>query len=225
MKFFTDIVKKYGVGLVLATATLDGYRRQVMNDYADKAPEKIQAKFEGESEQSKREYAQKVEETLQNTKNQAAMGRYTEAADEHKKCADRYTQNPTESYNKDALDKSKKKLEEAYDEIKKLDISDYFISLYNKYSEFLDSLSADKIVCLFNLIIDGLILSSFFSVLSIMLSENIINQIDFLNKYPKILKLLRFRNFINKKVSKLYLLTHFIFIIFGILGNIYIFFI
>jgi hypothetical protein len=111
------------------------------------------------------------------------------------------------------------------DEISKLDISDYFISVYNKYSEFLDSLSVDKIVCLFNIIIDGLILSSFLSVLSIMLSENIINKIAFLEKYPRILKLLKFRNFVNKKVSKFYLLMHLLIIISGILGNIYMFFI
>jgi hypothetical protein len=58
-----------------------------------------------------------------------------------------------------------------------------------------------------------------------MLSENIINQIVFLEKYPRILKLLRLRNVINKKVSKFYLLMHFILIISGILGNIYMFFI
>nr|QCI56436.1 hypothetical protein [Hypsizygus marmoreus] len=112
-------------------------------------------------------------------------------------------------------------------EIRKLDIprpGEFLSSLYNKYSEFLDSLTPDKIVCLFNIIIDGLILSSFLSVLSIMLSENIINKIVFLEKYPRILKLLKLRNNINKKVSKFYLLMHFI-IIFGILGNIFMFFI
>ena len=117
------------------------------------------------------------------------------------------------------------KLNESYDVLTKLDISDYFISLYDNYSEFLDSLSPYKIVCLFNIIIDGLILSSFISVLSIMLSENIINQIAFLEKYPRILKLLRLKNVINKKVSKFYLLMHFILIIAGILGNIYMFWI
>lgn len=116
-------------------------------------------------------------------------------------------------------------MNESYDEIKKLDISEFLSSLYNKYSEFLDSLTPDKIVCLFNIIIDGLILSSFISVLSIMLSENIINKIVFLEKYPRILTLLKLRNNINKKVSKFYLLMHLIIIILGILGNIIMFFI
>lgn len=78
---------------------------------------------------------------------------------------------------------------------------------------------------LFNIIINGLILSSFFSILSIMLSDNIINRIKILENYPRILKLLKLRNNINKKVSKFYLLMHLIFIVLGILGNIYMFFI
>lgn len=168
-------------------------------------------------------------EKINSSKSQAAVGKYQEAADEHKKAVDNYTANPSE-YNQNEQNKSlanatSTKLNKAYDELTKLDISDYFISLYDKYSEFLDSLSADKIVCLFNIIIEGLILSSFISVLSIMLSENIINQIVFLEKYPRILKLLRLRNVINKKVLKFYLLMHFILIISGILGNIYMFFI
>ena len=126
-------------------------------------------------------------------------------------------------YNKNEMDRLKKKMDESCDEIRKLDISEYLSSLYNKYSEFLDTLSPDKIVCLFNIIIDGLILSSFLSVLSIMLSENIINKIVLLEKYPRLLKLLKLRNNINKKVSKFYLLMHFIIIILGILGNIFMF--
>lgn len=42
-------------------------------------------------------------------------------------------------------------------DITKLDISEIFSSLYNKSSEYLDSLTPDKIVCLFNIIIEGLI--------------------------------------------------------------------
>jgi hypothetical protein len=159
-----------------------------------------------------------------NTNSKATMLRYKEAADEYKKDADKFKADSTE-FNKNEMDSSHKKLEASFDEISKLDISEFLTSLYNKYSEFLDSLSPDKIVCIFNVIIDGLMLSSFLSVLTLMLSENIINNIGFLDKYPKILKLLKLRNNINKKVSKIYLLMHFIIIITGILGNIFMFFI
>ena len=58
-----------------------------------------------------------------------------------------------------------------------------------------------------------------------MLSENIINKIVFLEKYPRILNLIKIRNNINKKVSKFYLYMHLNCIIFGFIGNLYMFFI
>jgi hypothetical protein len=224
MNLFKDLVKKYGLGMILGAATLDGYRRQVINDRTNNTLDIIQKEREIISEASKAEFDKSILGHLNYTKSQAALGRCQEAADDHKKAVERYNADPSE-YNKNELDKAHSKLNVSYDEIKKLDISDFFISLYDKYSEFLDTLTADKIVCLFNIIIDGLIFSSFISVLSIMLSENIINQMVFLEKYPRILKFLRLRNVINKKVSKFYLLMHFILIISGILGNIYMFFI
>ena len=117
-------------------------------------------------------------------RNSAGIDRLKEDADSYQKAYSKYHENKSE-YNKQEMDKAKEKMDKSIEEIQKLDISDIFSSLYNKYSEFLDSLNPDKIVCLFNIIIDGLILSSFFSVLSIMLSENIINKIAFLEKYPK----------------------------------------
>jgi hypothetical protein len=181
------------------------------------AKEEFTAEMQAEYNKLYEEYARL------NSKN-AAMHRFEEAAKESKNDIDRYRADPTQ-YNKEQMEKSGKKLDTSLEEINKFDVSEIFTSLYNKYSEFLDSLSPDKIVCMFNIIIDGLILSSFFSLLSLMLSENIINKISFLDKYPKILKLLKLRNNINKKVSKFYLLIHFIILIAGILGNIFMFFI
>ena len=224
MNLFKDLVKKYGIGLILGAATLDGYRRQVLNDKKNNILEEIQKQRNSLSEGRKVEYDKAIEEMSNNTKNKAAILRYNEAADEHKKAVDKYNANPT-TYNNNEMKSAHKKLDDSFDEINKLDISEVFTSLYNKYGEFLESLSPDKIVCLFNIIIDVLVLSSFLSVLSLMLSENIINKISFLEKYPTILNLLRLRNNINKKVNKIYLLIHFFIIIFGIVGNIWMFFI
>ena len=224
MNLFKDFVKKYGLGMILGAVTLDGYRRQVINDNNNNILEVINKERNSLSELNKKLLDKMIEDESIKTKNKAVFGRYKEFVDDHNKNLDKYKADPTD-YNKNELKKSQKKLEESYEEIRKLDISEYLSSLYNKYNEFLDSLSPDKIVCLFNIIIDGLILSSFLSVLSIMLSENIINKIVFLEKYPRLLKLLKLRNNINKKVSKFYLLMHFILIILAILSNIYMFFI
>jgi hypothetical protein len=212
------------LGLILGAATMDGYRRQIVNDRKSNILDEIQKQRNSLSEDTKAAYDKIIEESFNNTKNKAAILRYNEAADEYKKAVDKYNANPSE-YNNNEIINANKKLTLSFDEINKLDISEYLTSIYNKYGEFLDSLTPDKIVCLFNIIIDALVLSSFLSVLSIMLSENIINKIVFLEKYPRILSLLKLRNNINKKVSKIYLLMHIIIIIFGILGNIYMFFI
>ena len=56
-------------------------------------------------------------------------------------------------------------MDECYNGVKDLNLSifnfDYFESFYSSYTEFLDSLTSYKIVCIFIIIIDGLILLSF----------------------------------------------------------------
>jgi len=174
-------------------------------------------------EAEKKEYDRLIEEQANNFINKADIERYKEAAEEYKRAINKYNQDPSD-FNQSQKDKSFEKLNEAFDEIKKLDISEYLVTLYNNYSDYLDSLNPDKIVCLFNIIVDGLILSSFVTVLNIMLSENIINKLTFLEKYPRILKLIQIRNNINKKVIKFYLISHLIFTLSGIFTNLYMFF-
>jgi hypothetical protein len=224
MKIFKYLVTKYGAGLALGAITLDGYIRQVLNYRNNNVLEQIIKERSKFSEEQRQEYDKWIDMENKKNKTQSVFCEYSESADEHKKAVEKYNANPNE-YNKTEMERQTQNFDKSYEEIKKLDISETLSSLYNKYSEFLDSLTPDKIVCLFNIIIDGLILSSFISVLSIMLSENIINKIGFLEKYPRILKLLKLRNNINKKVSKFYLFMHFFIITIGILGNIFMFFI
>jgi hypothetical protein len=117
-----------------------------------------------------------------------------------------------------------KKLDEAFNEnknIKESSFFEYLESFYNTYVDYLDTLTPDKIVCVVNIILGSLTLSSFLSILSIMLSEKIINKITFLDRFPRILAILNLRNNINKKIAKLYLLIHLILIIWALLCNLY----
>lgn len=224
MKLFTELVKKYGLGLVLGAATLDGYRRTVLNDRNNKVLDKIIEAQSNLQESERTAYNSKIIEQAKEAKNKASLDNYKTQADEYQKSVNEYNNSPTD-INKNKMDISKEKLDKASDEINKLDMGEIFTNIYNKYNEYLDSLTPDKIVCLFNMILDGLIFSSFLSVLSIMLSENIINRIKFLENYPKLFKLLQLRNNINKKVSKIYLWIHVIVISLAFLGNVYMFFI
>lgn len=88
----------------------------------------------------------------------------------------------------------------------------------------MDSLTPDKIVCVFNIIIGCLTLSSFVSILSIMLSDNVINRIKFLERFPRILAILKIRNNINKQTAKIYLFVHLVLILWCIVGNTYMLF-
>ena len=117
-----------------------------------------------------------------------------------------------------------KKHEALMDSIRKADIGDFFTSIINKYNLFLDNLSLDQIGNIFNLIVGGMLLTSYISIFSVLLSENIINRITILEKYPRILYLLKLRNNVNKKINKLILITHLIIILFGIIGNLFMFF-
>jgi hypothetical protein len=220
---FKDLLLKYGPGFILGAVTLDSYKRQLLDAKSNNTLEQIRMERSKLSEGQQAEYEKWISQQDEKNKIKSTLCDYSESADAHLKAVKTCEANPTE-YNKAEVERLNNKLDESLEQIKKLDISETLNSLYNKYSEFLDTLTPDKIVCLFNIIIDGLILSSFISVLSIMLSENVINKISFLDKYPRILKLLKLRNNINKKISKLYLLMHFLTITLGILGNIYMFF-
>jgi len=139
---------------------LDGYRRQYINDRNNNILERIQNERKALEEVERKECDRIIEEQMNNVKNKATIGRCQEAADDLKKNVDRYNDDPSE-YNKNQMDKSLQKVHEALDEITKMGFSEYLVTLYNNYNDYLDTLNPDKIVCLFNIIVDGLILSSF----------------------------------------------------------------
>jgi small-conductance mechanosensitive channel len=221
MKIFGDLVKKYGFGTILAIATLDGYRRSLQNDISKEAVDAYNKKNLELTDKDKNLSLGELELEIKKAKLEVKVDNLKQAANEYEKQGEAYDKNPG-NYNKDMLKQSRQKLDEAVDNVKNSSFFEYFNTIYENYLNYLSSLTPDKIVAMFNIIMNGLIFSSFFTILSILLSEQMINRFSFLEKYPKILKLLRVRNYVNKKINKFYLVMHLILIIFGILGNIYI---
>jgi len=131
------------MGIVIGSATLDGYRRQYVND--NNILDKIKEQRDKLKEDEQREYDRLIEEQATKLKNKETIGKYQEAADEHAKAVDNYQIDPSEN-NKTQRDKSFEKMNEAFEEIKKLDISEYIVKIYNYYIDYLDSLNPDKIV-------------------------------------------------------------------------------
>ena len=156
-----ELIKKHGYGFVIGAITLDGYRRTVTNDRNNQILDKIRSEAEAArakaDQAAQADYQKNLAEIHEKAKNSAVMGRYNEAADEHYTAANAYTKSPTE-YRKNEVDRLKKKLDDSYSEVKELreaSFFEYFNSLYNNYYEYLDSLTPDKIVCVFNIIIGG----------------------------------------------------------------------
>ena len=222
MKKFYDIITKYGGGAVLAAVTLDGYRRQVLSDDNKQKLDEINKLKDQLDNEQKKLFDEQIAIQMKESSNQVKLTKIKENQKEYENKMHKYQEDKSD-YNKNELEQSKAKFQNALENLTKNDLGDTFWKLIDKYYEFLSTLAADKIVALFNILMASLTLSSFFTVLSIMLSEQIINKIKILDKYPKIMKLFKLRNNINKSLNKFYLITHLTIIILTILANIYIF--
>jgi hypothetical protein len=92
----------------------------------------------------------------------------------------------------------------------------------------LENLTPDKIVCLVNMILGGITLSSLGPLMSILFSDSIIKRIKkkkkFLDIFPLISALLQIKkpkNTIKKELAIVYFILHLVTIIGSILCNIY----
>ena len=213
----------------MTIASMDGYRRTLLNDLDKKVKikemEAIQSSWDKLNQQEQLIIQKQMELETDRIKNSSILSEHNDTLKSVNHNLDRYKENPSE-YNKSELNKSIEKLDECINKLNNMtkESITFIGEFYDKYLEFLSELGPDKIVCVFNIVTGSITLSSFLTVLSIMLSENIINKIEFLNNYPRILKLLKLRNSINKKFIKFHLTMHFLFISATILGNIYMFF-
>jgi hypothetical protein len=221
MKKFLELIKKHGFATITGAMIFEGTRRAVFNDKDTKIQTEIRGAFYDLSQREQ----QVAEDKLENARNSTEYNNVVE----NLKPNSASFENAREKYNpcaenKKELDIVEAKFRHSLDGIQKLDISDFFLSFYNKYNAYLDSLSSFELVCLFNIIMDLSFLSLFTSILSIMLSDKIIHKIVVLDKYPRLQKILKIRTSINKSVSKAYLIYFLILLILTLIGNIYLFF-
>lgn len=116
-----------------------------------------------------------------------------------------------------------KKVNDTLDDILKSDLSAVFKGMYEKYALFLDGLSLDQIVAVFNLIIDLTLSISIFSILSLFMSEFLIDYFNLEKNFPSLAQLIRLRKKLNNHL-KVYNLAFFIFFLaLGVFGNLYMF--
>ncbi len=107
MKLFTELDKKYGIGTVLGAATLDGYRRNIINDRNNNVLNTIRKQQEALDETQRKAYEAKIEEQTNEAKNKAILDRYKNSADEYQKASDDLKNN-NNSINQTRLEEAKR---------------------------------------------------------------------------------------------------------------------
>jgi HSP90 family molecular chaperone len=84
-KFFTELVKKHGLGIVMSAIAMDGYRRTVNNESKSKKLETIRAEAaaakEAANQATQAEYKKNIAEAVEKAKICAVTGIHKEGSD------------------------------------------------------------------------------------------------------------------------------------------------
>jgi len=111
-RFFAELIKKHGVGMVMSAIAMDGYRRTVNNDNNSAILKAIEEKREAARKEgdtaAQTELQRQIKHMNEKAENCAVRGRQKEAAEEHHKAVEAYSKNPTE-YHKKEVDRLNKK--------------------------------------------------------------------------------------------------------------------
>jgi hypothetical protein len=222
MKKIKDLIIAQGIGSVGLYLTYKGYKLSKEQANINEIIKQARVEQAMAGEDKLKAFDAKMEAIKANENNVAKAGRFNKAPQEHQDALDKYKANMTD-INKQLLLTTQEKLKKAFDDISTKNIGSFLTDLYNNFERYLETLSPDKIVSIFNIILNGMLLTSFISVLSILLSDSILNKLTFLEKWPRVLKILRFRNSLNRKVNVVILAIHFLIISTGFILNVLMF--
>ena len=114
-------------------------------------------------------------------------------------------------------------VKEIQDSINKADISSFLSDFIKNYQSFVDQLSLDQLVALFNIIGFGMLLSTLFSISTLLIGDYLIDKLQLEIKYPKISKYIKLKQRLNKHYLMFYMTMLFIISIVFILANVYMF--
>jgi hypothetical protein len=105
----------------------------------------------------------------------------------------------------------------------KSDLSDLFNSLIDNYKDFLNTLTSEQMVIVFNIIGYTSLLITLTSITYILLGDQIINLLKLESKYPKLAKYIKFKQTLNKYYLRFYIALFYILILLLISVNIFMF--
>ena len=101
------------------------------------------------------------------------------------------------------------------------DISSYISEFLDNFRQFVDLLDVTQIVALVNIIGYATILSTLFSLTTILIGDYLIEKLKLEIKYPFLARIIRFKQTLNKGSLIFYLTSFYITVIFFLITNIY----
>jgi hypothetical protein len=107
--------------------------------------------------------------------------------------------------------------------IVKSDLADLFNNLIDNYKDFLNTLTSEQTVIVFNIIGYISLLITLTSITTILLGDKIINLLKLEIRYPKLAKYIKFKQTLNKYYLRFYIVLFYILILLLISINIFMF--
>ena len=112
-------------------------------------------------------------------------------------------------------------VKELQETINKSDIFGFFSDFIEKYKSFIDHLSLEQLVALFNIIGYSMILLTLISITTLLIGDYLIEKLKLDIKYPKLAKYIRFKQSLNKHYLMFYMIMFYIIVLLFIIVNIY----
>lgn len=213
-----ELLKKYGFSGVLSSITLHGYYLTVKGEMINKQKEKeILEKTINQEKDSKDIIEQATQSKVWIEEREGLQNTYNTTVNPE-------TKTILNSRIQELTEKIKNANTKILETARKSDIIGFFSNIIDNYYSWLATLSSDKIVAIFNIIVDSVLLVNLFTVISLLMGEHLIDFFKLEVKYPNLTKLIRLKNKVNRYYKTMYLVLYLLFLAFGILGNILMFF-
>lgn len=112
-------------------------------------------------------------------------------------------------------------VKELQDSINKSDIFSSFSEILDLYRSFVDQLSLEQLVALFNIIGFGMVLVTLISITTLLIGDYLIEKFKLDIKYPKLYKFIKLKQSLNKHYLMFYMTVFYVIVISFIIINIY----
>jgi hypothetical protein len=109
-------------------------------------------------------------------------------------------------------------------DIVKSDISNIFYNLVENYKEFLTTISSEQKVIILNIIGFMVVFFTLTNISTVLIGDYLINIFKLETNYPKLANFIKIRKKINEPYLVLNIIIFYIFILFAIFLNIYMFY-